>query len=133
MASEKQIAANRANALRSTGPKTVAGKRQSGQNARQHGLSLPFDDDTESVFAIAAALATEHSSDTPLASFLAVARACEAVERVRRVQAELIGGQSGLADVQVLRKLVATERYERRALTRRRREIERLGGEPNPD
>jgi hypothetical protein len=38
MATEKQIAANRANALRSTGPKTPEGKAQSSLNALRHGL-----------------------------------------------------------------------------------------------
>jgi hypothetical protein len=39
MASEKQVAANRANANRSTGPKTKAGKAQSRKNAWKHGLT----------------------------------------------------------------------------------------------
>ncbi|WBQ14352.1 hypothetical protein L2D00_06650 [Hyphomonadaceae bacterium BL14] len=38
MATPKQIAANRANAARSTGPKTQAGKAASSQNARKHGI-----------------------------------------------------------------------------------------------
>jgi len=37
-ASEKQIEANRQNALKSTGPKTEIGKRKSAQNALKHGL-----------------------------------------------------------------------------------------------
>jgi hypothetical protein len=37
MATEKQIAANRLNALKSTGPRTAAGKRRSSQNALKHG------------------------------------------------------------------------------------------------
>ena len=39
MATEKQIAANRANAKRSTGPRTLAGKTISSRNACRHGLS----------------------------------------------------------------------------------------------
>ena len=39
MASEKQVMANRANAKRSTGPKTAAGKALSRMNAHKHGLT----------------------------------------------------------------------------------------------
>lgn len=39
MASQRQINANRMNALKSTGPKTVEGKEQSRKNAYKHGLS----------------------------------------------------------------------------------------------
>src|SRR5687768_20307 len=37
--SPKQLAANRANAARSTGPRTPEGKAQSAQNSRQHGFT----------------------------------------------------------------------------------------------
>jgi hypothetical protein len=39
MATEKQIAANRRNAARSTGPRTPKGKARSRMNALRHGLS----------------------------------------------------------------------------------------------
>jgi len=35
--------ANKANAQRSTGPRTAAGRRRAAQNARAHGLSVPLD------------------------------------------------------------------------------------------
>ncbi|MFC1831754.1 hypothetical protein ACFL0S_07005 [Thermodesulfobacteriota bacterium] len=40
--SPKKRAANRRNALKSTGPKTVSGRRASSQNAIRHGLSVPL-------------------------------------------------------------------------------------------
>ena len=39
MATARQVAANRRNALRSTGPRTAAGKLASSQNALRHGLT----------------------------------------------------------------------------------------------
>jgi len=39
MATEKQIAANRANAARSTGPITIAGKKRASLNALRHGIT----------------------------------------------------------------------------------------------
>jgi len=52
MASDRQIAANQANALRSTGPRSLAGKARSNQNAIKHGLTaqhgmLPGEDPEE--------------------------------------------------------------------------------------
>jgi hypothetical protein len=40
MASARQIAANRRNARKSTGPRSGAGKNRAGRNAYRHGLSL---------------------------------------------------------------------------------------------
>ena len=42
MASERQIAANRANAQKSTGPRSCAGKKRVSRNAFRHGLSVGF-------------------------------------------------------------------------------------------
>ena len=41
--SHRRSLANRSNALKSTGPRSVAGKRASSQNSRKHGLSSPPD------------------------------------------------------------------------------------------
>jgi hypothetical protein len=49
LATEKQIAANRANALRSTGPKTLAGRLKSSRNAYRHGLSLSMTTDPSTI------------------------------------------------------------------------------------
>jgi hypothetical protein len=59
MASERQIAANRANALKSTGPRTAARRATSSRNAYRHGLSLPMAPDSELVESLARTLAGE--------------------------------------------------------------------------
>jgi hypothetical protein len=59
--SSKRLAANRANAQRSTGPKTSAGKRASSGNAHRHGVStlVSFDADMPPRYeALALALAS---------------------------------------------------------------------------
>ncbi len=43
MISEKQLEANRGNALLSTGPKTDEGKKRSSLNARRHGIRSGHD------------------------------------------------------------------------------------------
>jgi hypothetical protein len=43
MTSPKQRAANRSNALKSTGPRSQAGKRQSSVNSTKHLLTKPID------------------------------------------------------------------------------------------
>jgi hypothetical protein len=43
VASERQIAANQANARKSTGPRSSAGKRRASGNAHRHGLSVRVD------------------------------------------------------------------------------------------
>jgi hypothetical protein len=75
MATEKQIAANRANAKRSTGPKTLAGKMWSSRNAYRHGLSCPLPLDPEKVDAIALALAGDSVDEQRLVAASEVARA----------------------------------------------------------
>jgi hypothetical protein len=42
MTTERQIAANRRNAKKSTGPRSASGKGRSGKNAYRHGLAVPL-------------------------------------------------------------------------------------------
>src|SRR5882762_2484391 len=93
MASEKQIAANRANAKRSTGPKTVAGKMSSSRNAFRHGLSAPLQLDpimSAKVEAIARAVAGEQADQDLSASGVDFARAQLELLRIRPMSTQLV-------------------------------------------
>ena len=50
MATAAQIAANRRNAMRSTGPRSLEGKRKSSQNARRHDVPVAVPDDLVAQF-----------------------------------------------------------------------------------
>ena len=69
MATEKQIAANRANARRSTGPRTALGKLTSSRNALRHGLSIPRQPEhagLEEIHALVQALVEKDPSEIKL-------------------------------------------------------------------
>jgi hypothetical protein len=85
MASEKQIAANRRNALLSSGPKTKAGKMASSRNALRHGLTARNNDNLSGEIAsrlhpqnarerrVAQSVAGDHARLNKARSILAVA------------------------------------------------------------
>ncbi len=122
MASEKQIAANRANAKRSTGPRSALGKLKSSRNAVRHGLSrpLPIDATSAEAQAIAHALIADRADDQQQ---LAAAELAAAQLELLRIRAER--GRM-LASIDELKRLVALDRYERLAHTRRRRASAKL-------
>jgi len=125
MASEKQIAANRANAKRSTGPKTLVGKMASSRNAYRHGLSVPLRPDpatSAKIDAIALALAGEQASEDRFTSAVDYVRVQFELLRIRFMRAELMAkAEIGNIGAQELRRLAALDRPERYCLTRRRR------------
>jgi hypothetical protein len=131
MASEKQI--NRANAKRSTGPKTAAGKLRSSRNAFRHGLSrsLPPDPTTSAkVDSFTGVLAGEPTSEDQLEPAADFARAQVELLRIRSIRSEQLA-RTGLNDctpgnLRELKRLASLDRYERYALTRRRRASRKL-------
>jgi hypothetical protein len=68
MTSFRQVEANRRNALRSTGPKTEQGKRQSRRNAVRHGLRaetvVATLEDVEDYRAFEAAITADYDAQT---------------------------------------------------------------------
>jgi|SRR5579871_435960 len=134
MATEKQIAANRANAKRSTGPKTAAGKQKSSQNAYKHGLSRlqPLNSSSITLFrTIVGALADELRTENQLTAVNDLAQAQAELARIQAIRAERwaeINPDAWLDDnTKDLKRLAALDRYERYAFTRRRRASKRLG------
>jgi hypothetical protein len=125
LATEKQIAANRRNAQRSTGPRTAAGKLKSSRNAYRHGLSglMPPDPAmSDKVDSIARALAGEQAAEDRLAPAKDLAGAQLELIRIRSTRTEQLA-KADLNDctLQELKRLAALDRYERCAMTKRRR------------
>jgi hypothetical protein len=136
MTSQRKTEANRRNALRSTGPRTDAGKARSRRNAFKHGLEVPLNRDdsfTERIETLTTELtplfANPHESVR-----LAAERQLE-VTRVQETRVNIINGklrqQARTADGAVsdearvapavaaaLPDLVPLDRYERRASSR---------------
>ena len=88
MASEKQLVANRANAKRSTGPKTETGKALSRMNAHKHGLTAETivfrDEDPKAFDTLRAELEEEYNPRLGIESEL-VERIAVLMWRMRRI------------------------------------------------
>jgi hypothetical protein len=102
MASERQIAANRLNARKSTGPLSRAGKRRASRNAYRHGLASSRKPDA----AIARKLdqlARQIAGDSNSEIILELARSAAEVEfdlaRVRVASVALINGVSAFGAI----------------------------------
>jgi hypothetical protein len=88
MTSFRQIEANRRNALRTTGPKTEEGKRQSRRNALRHGLTaetvIDGLEDSEDYRAFEAAVTADYDARTAVEREL-VLRLASLLWRLRRI------------------------------------------------
>lgn len=132
MATEKQIAANRANAKRSTGPKTRQGRQVSSRNALRHGLfssqvSQPRPMDVSS---LSKALVQKEPSEFQLIAARQVAQAHLDLLQIRAVRATLLSSWDQHAwSSSDLRRLLALDRYERIVRGRRRLAAKRFFSE----
>ena len=111
MTTEKQIAANRENARKSTGPRTLNGKRKSRRNAVRHGLTaetvIDVIEEAADYEALAAAINADFRPATNFELEL-IARLISLLWRLRRATAI----ESGLLALEVLvsRRSVPKER-----------------------
>lgn len=147
MTSARKIAANRRNALKSTGPRGAAAKHRTRRNAERHGLAarITYDADRLArVESLAQELAGATSDFITLELARAIARAELDIEQIHRVKAGLINtaassmtiattrGEALTPDplaaaiAQVLPELVKIDRYERQAAVRRDRALRDL-------
>jgi hypothetical protein len=133
MTSARKHRANRANALRSTGPKTAAGRSASARNARRHGLRIPLLSDPVLSAEVEAMAQNIAGSITPELVELArrVAEAEVDVLRVRRIRTAMISRELKKGRLDLLydgernlccfgSEFTVIDRYERRALSRRK-------------
>lgn len=131
MTSPRKIEANRRNAKRSTGPRTVHGKQRSRTNALKHGLAAvtlrPADKPADNEL-YESLLGPGQATPVQQEQARAIVEATRELEYVRSIRASVIKvlddvdfSWSTLVDV-----VVSTERYERRASARRRKAAKRL-------
>ena len=116
MASERQIAANRRNARKSTGPRSGAGKNRASRNAYRHGLTLSITS-TAAFAKQLDKLVREIAGDTKDAIMLERARAIAQSEldlaRVRRAKVALIERASAFGELDPPRVLSSVNRIIR--------------------
>jgi hypothetical protein len=132
MASEQQIAANRRNAKKSTGPRSADGKARSRRNALRHGLSItsranPAFQKDVMLLARALSLAGKDIGDAALIA----ADAEIDLLRIRKYRAALIEesrSQAGPVNCDLENELDTLERYERRAFSRRNKALRAIEG-----
>ena len=133
MTSIASIEANRANARKSTGPRTAAGKARVSRNARRHGLSRPLLCEgafVPQVEALAQEIAGQDAAGERLVLACNIAAAQLDLARIRIAKRDLQDAANfGSTDVQhpcdwsALPQLERLDRYEQRVFTRRRRAI----------
>lgn len=124
MTSTRKINANCANTQASTGPRTAQGKARAAQNARRRGLSLSVISDpvlSEQVESLAREIADEATDNEIYQLARRIAEAQIDLIRIRWARHDLLARNLGDATYEeTAKQLIRMDRYERRALSRRK-------------
>jgi hypothetical protein len=124
MASALQRAANRANANRSTGPKTPAGKLRSSRNALKHGLSdLVFSPNGENREAFCSESCRRERQHGPSSDLV---QSQSALSHIRLIRANLIAAVLEDRSARAIKQLKSLDRYERVALRKRKKAMNNI-------
>lgn len=132
MASQKKIDANQINARASTGPRTALGRARASRNAKRHGLSVSAQADpslTAELHGLGILIAGEAAGADLIEPACRIAAAQMDLVRVREARHRLLvgcvlgNGEQGLdhtAVAKFAKQLLAFDRYEQRAISRRK-------------
>ena len=143
MTSERRIAANRKNAKHSTGPRTRRGRSRASRNSVRHGLegvNFGVAGLSKKVRRLAKAICRDDSDPFRYEQAVIIAESQILIAQVRAARISALEMRprqdaqqeepelhdSVLRIRRVLPELLSLERYERRALSRRKRAIRRI-------
>lgn len=115
MASKRQIEANEANAKRSTGPRTVAGKGTSSRNARRHGLAFARKEMNENDARMLDAIEQLSGGQRTRGEETIAVRAQMNLWRIRNVRTEMLRALLDEPSNTGMKRIMNLERYERAA------------------
>jgi hypothetical protein len=121
MTSPRKLYVNRLNGRRSMGPKTPDGKARAAQNARRHGLNVPVHHDpsrSAELDALARAIAGDSADAHRLELAYGIAAAQLDLMQARRARVDLFPSKPDEPDA--IERLATIDRYEQRALSRRK-------------
>jgi hypothetical protein len=132
MTSDRKAASNRKNAQKSTGPRSEVGRWHSRRNALRHGLAVAIGTDpsfSKDIKALATILASGSSRQT-VGEFARQAAEAEIdLLRIRKLKASRLNAVHGNPEamskdyLELNQSLAKLDRYERRALSRRKRAL----------
>lgn len=128
MTSKRQIVANRRNAKHSTGPRSLSGKTRASKNAVRHGLAISLAYDPKmwkEVRDLAKALSADGHRQANFEHAAIIAETTLDLLRIRTARASLheqmLAANATGASLDQMGHLARIDRYERRALSRRKR------------